>query len=72
MDKIKTRQDVHGRSRWAYEQAEKWYDKLQHCTEEKGGNILSCKPMIKLLQARGIYIHYCNEFQRNQNIPLIK
>lgn len=65
-----TRKEVHTRTRFAQDAALKWYGLIAHAV--KGGNILTCKATKKFLKARRVYIHYCNEFQNNQNIPLSK
>lgn len=67
---MKIRKEVYTRTGFAYEQAEFWLKRIN--TASKGGNILTCKWIRKFLQARKIYIHYTNEFQINQNLPLAK
>lgn len=59
------RKEIHTRSKFAYSLAEK-YAKLI----DKQGNVLTSKTTRKYLQARRIYVHYSNEFQRNLNLPL--
>lgn len=62
------RKEVYSRQRFALEQGIKLYDKMGHSL--KSGNIFTCKSAIKYQQARRIYVHYANEFQINQDLPL--
>jgi hypothetical protein len=62
------RKEVYTRMNFAYERGAHYYETIQFSM--KGGNIFSCRATNKFLQARRIYIHYQNEFQRNQNLPL--
>lgn len=64
------RKEVHSRQTFAYSAAERWLKTINH--NKNGGNILMGKATHKFLQARRIYIHYANEFQRNQCLPLSK
>jgi hypothetical protein len=64
------RKEIHTRGSFAYEQGKKWYKNIQHSFDS--GNIFSCRATQKYLQARRIYIHYQNEFQLNNNLPLSK
>lgn len=66
----KTRPEIHKRMTFAYESGEHYYKAMGHSL--KGGNVFSCRSTKKFLQARRIYIHYQNEFQTNQNLPLSK
>jgi len=68
--RIKIRPDIHRRQSFAYERGLHYFKKITY--EVVSGNIFSCKATKKWLQARRIYIHYANEFQRNQNLPLSK
>lgn len=67
-NKIKPRKECYTRQTFAYEKGLHWFSKIQH--QVRAGNIFSCKATIKWLQARRIYIHYQNEFQKNQLLPL--
>lgn len=64
------RPEVHRRASFAVERAEFYYKSMGYAL--KGGNVLSCRSTRKFLQARRIYIHYLNEFQTKQNLPLSK
>ncbi len=66
----KIRKEVHSRQSFAYSKGEEWFTKIQNSL--RSGNIFSCKATEKWLQARRIYIHYQNEFQINQELPLSK
>lgn len=61
---------VHTRCTFAEERARYYYKKMASALN--GGNILTCKAALKYQQARRIYIHYTNIFQRHQNLPLTK
>lgn len=65
---MKVRKEVHSRQSFAYERAEYWLKRIN--AAQRGGNILTCKWTTKFMQARRIYIHYANEFQIAQNLPL--
>lgn len=65
---MKVRKEVHIRRSFAEEQGKKWYKTMQHSLNS--GNIFTCRAAYKYLQARRIYVHYCNEYQLNQNLPL--
>jgi hypothetical protein len=62
--------EVHRRQSFAYNSANKWLRQINH--NVSGGNILTGKATRKFLQARRIYIHYANEFQKHQNLPFSK
>ena len=64
------RKEEHTRSSFAYNQAVFWYDRIKHSAQS--GNILDCKATKKFLQARRIYIHYNNEYQKKEYLPLSK
>ncbi len=66
----KIRKEVYSRQKFAYEKGLFYYDKIKHVKDT--GNVFSCKSTLKFLQARRIYIHYTNEFQINQELPLSK
>lgn len=68
--RLKIRPEIHRRMSFAYERGEHYYKAIGHAL--KGGNIFSCRATKKWLQARRIYIHYQNEFQNKQNLPLSK
>jgi len=68
--RIKIRTEVHRRCTFAYERGEHYYNAMKHVLS--GGNIFSSRATQKFLQARRIYTHYQNEYQRNQNLPLSK
>lgn len=69
---MKVRKEVHTRTRFAYDVAEVAYRAMQKAKIEESGNILSCKHMIRIAKARRIYIHYTNEYQKCQGLPLSK
>lgn len=62
------RKEIHSRQSFAYERELFWFDKIKHVVNS--GNIFSSKATKKYLQARRIYVHYQNEFQIKQNLPL--
>lgn len=62
------RTEVHRRCKFAQTKADQYFDQLTHV--RKQGNILTSKATHKFLQARRIYIHYCNEFQKHFNLPI--
>lgn len=64
------RTEVHTRQTFAYERAEYWLKRVNSAL--KGGNTFTCRATKKFLQARRIYIHYMNEYQIDQNLPLSK
>lgn len=64
------RPELHRRMSFAYERGEYYFKAIGHAV--KGGNIFSCRASIKWLQARRIYLHYQNEYQLKQNLPLSK
>ena len=64
----KIRKEVHSRMNFAYDRGLHYYNTIKFSIS--GGNIFSCRATHKFMQARRIYIHYQNEFQRNQNLPL--
>lgn len=64
----KIRKEVYSRMAFAYERGEFYFNTMKFSLS--GGNIFSCRPTHKFLQARRIYIHYQNEYQKNQNLPL--
>lgn len=66
----KIRKEIHSRMTFAYERGEHYYNAMSHVL--KGGNIFSSRSTKKFLQARRIYIHYQNEYQNKQNLPLSK
>lgn len=66
----KIRKEVHTRCSFAYERGLHYYSAMKHVLS--GGNIFSSRATQKFLQARRIYIHYQNEFQIKQNLPLSK
>lgn len=67
---IKIRPEVHTRMSFAYQRGEYYYNAMKHVLN--GGNVFSSRTTRKFLQARRIYIHYENEFQLKQNLPLSK
>lgn len=64
------RKECHTRTTFAYSQGLFWFKRIDNSA--KSGNIFSCKATKKFLQARKIYIHYQNEFQKNQDLILSK
>lgn len=64
---MKVRNEVHTRRSFAEDRGRYYYDKMQHVL--KSGNIFTSKSTMKFLQARRIYIHYVNEYQRCQGLP---
>ncbi len=64
------RKEIHTRTTFAYEQGLQWYATMQHSV--RSGNVFTCRAALKYQQARRIYIHYCNEFQRKQLLPFSK
>lgn len=64
------RKEVHTRTSFAYDRSEFYFDKMKHYTVEKSGNILTNIYTRKFLQARRIYVHYTQEYQLNQYLPL--
>lgn len=64
----KVRKEVHTRTTFAYEAGVEWFLKINNVV--KSGNIFSSRATRKYLQARRIYIHYQNEYQRCQNLTL--
>lgn len=62
------RKEIYSRSNFAYSQGVFWYKKIGNSLSS--GNIMTCKAALKYQQARRIFIHYSNEFQNNQNLPL--
>lgn len=64
------RKEVHTRSTFALQKAKYWLKRLNASADS--GNLLTCVGMRKLLQARRVYIHYTNEYQKNQGLPLKK
>ena len=67
---MSVRKEVYTRTTFAYGKAEYWLKRVNSASQ--GGNILTCVWVNKFLQARRIYIHYTNEFQLNQKLPLSK
>jgi hypothetical protein len=65
---MKIRKEIHTRMTFAYRQAEYLLKRINGAAIT--GNILTCVWMDKFLQARKIYIHYMNEYQINQKLPL--
>jgi hypothetical protein len=64
----KIRKEIYSRMSFAYAQGERYYKIAGYSLSS--GNIFSCRATAKFLQARRIYIHYQNEFQKKQNLPL--
>ena len=64
------RKEIHTRSSFAFEQGNKYYKLMKHIQES--GNVFTSKFTRKFLQARRIYVHYCNEYQTKQDLPLTK
>ena len=62
------RKEEHTRCTFAYERGMYWYDKVQYSV--KSGNIMKCRAIRKFLQARRIYVHYSQEYQIKENLPL--
>lgn len=71
MGTTKVRKEVHTRTRFAHDISIIWFNKMGHSIKS-GGNVMSCKATKKFLQARRIYIHYTNEYQLCQRLPLSK
>lgn len=67
----KVRREVHTRTAFAYDKALFYFDKTAK-QDRKSVNVCSCKTMKKYLQARRIYIHYTNEYQISQGLPLTR
>lgn len=72
VERVKCRPEVHTRSAFAYAEAERLFKKMIYNTQQFGGNILSCQVTKKFSQARRIYVHYVNEYQKCQKLPLLK
>lgn len=66
----KVRNEIHTRTIFAHDEGVKWLEKIKHSLAS--GNIMSCKATNKFLQARRIYIHYTQEFQKSYRLPCIK
>jgi len=64
------RKEEHTRTRFAYERGLYWYEKVKNSISS--GNVMTCKAMLKFLQARRIYVHYTNEYQIKAGLPLTK
>lgn len=64
------RKEIHTGSTFAFDEGKKYYETMKHSLNS--GNIFTCKAALKYQQARRIYIHYCNQFQIKQGLPLSK
>ena len=66
------RKEVHSRSQFSLKIGQYYFNKIVKEDILNKGNILSCFYMQKFSQARRIYIHYTNEYQNIQKLPLSK
>ena len=62
------RKEIHTRSSFAFEEGNRYYKAMKHIQES--GNVFTSKATRKFLQARRIYVHYCNEYQSKQDLIL--
>lgn len=62
------RKEVHTRSSFAFKEGQRYYKLMKHIVDS--GNVFTSKNTKKFLQARRIYVHYCNEYQICQELPL--
>jgi hypothetical protein len=62
--------EIYTRQNFAYERGVYWHNLIKHSIN--GGNIITCKATRKFAQARKIYIHYANVFQKRRGLPLTK
>lgn len=65
---MKVRNEVHTRQRFADTMGRLYYKRMENAN--KSGNIFTSKATMKFLQARRIWVHYANEYQRCQELPL--
>jgi len=64
------RKEAHSRRSFAEDKGRFYYEKMKHILNN--GNIFNAKATMKYLQARRIYVHYTNEYQQCQGLPLTK